>query len=82
MNAGILIACVVVLAACAYPTEQQIEDREYRDAEWRARFLEYRRDCRAKKGHIEIHGWTELMGHDGIPRYGDFYKCTKSLSIR
>ena len=62
MRTGILIASLVLMTACAAPSEKQIEAREYRDAERLAKFLEIRRRC-LDSGGILV-GWLELNKQD------------------
>jgi hypothetical protein len=82
MKLAAMIAAIMVMAGCSI-TEKQREARQYRDAEWRAEFLEYRAKCKTDGGRLVVHGDTQRHRRYGIPDYGDFYACqARGLSFR
>ena len=68
------IAVALLLAACVPLNEDAREDREYRNLDFQARFLEYRRQCYARGGRIYVNA-TGSLDRDGIPRRGSRYTC-------
>lgn len=82
MKLAATFAAIVLIAGCSI-TEEQREAREYRDAEWRAKFLEFRAKCRNDGGRLVVHGDTQTHRRYGIPNYGDYYGCQpRGLSFR
>jgi hypothetical protein len=82
MKAGILLGSVILLAACAAPTEKQIEAREYRDAERLAKFLEVRQRCRESGGILIVQGLEGRVGKSNIPKGSDQVRCQRTLALR
>ncbi len=82
MKTGILLASIVLLAACAAATEKEIEAREYRDAERLAQFLEIRRNCLESGGILIVQGLEGRVGRSSIPKSSDQVRCHRSLSFR
>lgn len=82
MKAGILLVGVILLAACAAPTEKQIEAREYRDAERLAKFLEVRQRCRDSGGILVVEGLRGRVGKSSVPGGGDMVRCQRTLAFR
>jgi hypothetical protein len=82
MKAGILLVGVMLLAACAAPSEKEIEAREYRDAEQQAKFLEIRQRCREGGGILVIHGLEGRIGKGSMPRGSDQVRCQRTLALR
>ena len=82
MKLRVLVVAVVSTAGCVSVSEEQREAREYRDAEWRAEFLEYRQKCHRDGGRLVVHGNTQMYRREGIPKYGDYYVCRSSLAFR
>ena len=81
MRAGILIASLVLMTACAAPSERQIEAREYRDAERQAEFLEIRQRCRESGGILVVQGLEGRVGKSSIPKGSDQVRCQRALSL-
>jgi starvation-inducible outer membrane lipoprotein len=77
MNARFTVVCAVLLSACASLPEQQ-EAREYRAFEWADSYQQYRRECRRTGGVIVITSSTGRFTRNGIPDYGDSYRCQQS----
>ena len=65
---------LVLLAACAPLSEEQMADREYRRGEYRAKFLDFRVACEAEGGTVVIRSRRKLSP-DRIPVLGDRYRC-------
>ncbi|HSD68080.1 MAG TPA: hypothetical protein VLB07_00945 [Woeseiaceae bacterium] len=82
MKAGILLGSIILLGACAAPTEKQIEAREYRDAERMAKFLEIRQRCRDSGGILVVQGLEGRVGKGSMPRGSDQVRCQRSLALR
>lgn len=76
-----IAATVILLSACASVSEEQREDREYREAERRAAYFAYRRDCRNNGGFVVVSGSRGRLTSRGIPNPGD-YRCEKSMAFR
>ena len=81
MKAGILLGGVMLLAACAAPSEKQIEAREYRDAERQAKFLEFRQRCRESGGILVVQGLKVRVGKSSVTDGGDQVRCQRTLSL-
>lgn len=82
MRTGILIASLVLMTACAAPSEKQIEAREYRDAERLAKFLEIRRRCLDSGGILVVEGLGGRIGKTSVPSDGDIVRCQRTLALR
>lgn len=82
MKSAIFIVAATLTTACVPITEEQRDAREYRDAEWRAEFIEYRAKCRNQGGNLMVRGDTQRYGRHGVPDYGDFYTCRRSMAFR
>ena len=82
MKLAAMLAAIMVTTGCSI-TEEQREAREYRDAEWRAEFIEFRARCRNDGGRLVVHGDTQRHRRYRIPEYGDFYGCQpRGMSFR
>jgi hypothetical protein len=81
MKAVILLGSVILLAACAAPSEKQIEAREYREAERQAEFLEFRQRCRESGGILVVQGLEGRVGKSSVPGGGDQVRCQRTLSL-
>jgi hypothetical protein len=82
MKASILLASVIMLTACAAPSEKEIEAREYREAERQAEFLEFRARCRASGGILVVQGLKGRVGKSSVPGGGDQVRCQTTLALR
>ncbi len=74
------IGAIFSLAACASLTEEQLEAREYRNADWENKFADYRVRCARVGGRVLIYAHSGSIGNDGVPMRGDYYTCSKRLS--
>lgn len=68
------VGVFAVLVACTPLTEREIAEREYRRGEFRAKFLEFRRECEARGGTVVVRS-RRRVGPDRIPQLGDHYYC-------
>lgn len=75
------VASALLLSACVTVTEEQREEREYRDVENRADYFAYRQQCRSNGGFVVISGSHGRLTSSDIPKPGD-YRCEKSLAFR
>lgn len=82
MKAVILLGSVILLAACAAPSEKAIEAREYREAERQAEFLEFRQRCRESGGILVVQGLEGRVGKSSVPGGGDQVRCQRTLTLR
>jgi hypothetical protein len=82
MKAVILLGSVILLAACAAPSEKQIEARQYREAERQAEFLEFRRRCRESGGVLVVQGLEGRIGRGSMPKGSDQVRCQRTLALR
>lgn len=71
--AGIVTAAVLV-SGCISLTDAQLEAREYRRADFRNQFMDYRQRCLAAGGKIFIDA-KQSLDRDGLPHRGDRYLC-------
>lgn len=74
------VLAFTLLGGCAPLSEQQLERREYRNADWKNQFVDYRRRCADVAGRVLIDSRSGTIGRDGVPGRGDFYTCSKRLS--
>ena len=81
MRASILIASLVLLTACAAPSEKLIEAREYRNAERLAKFLEVQHRCLQSGGILVVEGLGGRIGKTSVPSDGDIVRCQRTLSL-
>ena len=81
IKARAIVAGTFLLSACVTVSEKQKEEREYRDAENRAAYVAYRRQCKGNGGIVVITGSHGRLSSDDIPNPGD-YRCQKNLSFR
>ena len=81
MRVTICLAGLLLLAGCAPLSEQQYEGREYRNEDWRNRFLDYKRRCIRSGGYMLVQA-SSRTSRDGIPRPGTYYTCSNGLSKR
>ena len=72
-----LALAVAVLAGCASMTPEQRDRREYRNADWTNRFVDFRVRCHAAGGRVLILA-SSRTGTDGIPGRGDYYSCDRN----
>jgi len=70
----LVIAAAACLGGCATLSDREAEAREYRQVDFKARYLEYRSRCRAGGGWILVQPAGRL-NRDGIPRRGDRWRC-------
>jgi len=68
-----LLPLVLLLAACAL-TEKELAEREYREAERHARFLEFKKRCEAEGKAVVIRSRGRVRP-DGLPGPGDRWSC-------
>lgn len=71
--AGILPA-IVLAGGCISLTEAQLEARDYRRADFRNQFIDYRQRCLANGGKIIIDA-KQSLGRNDMPHRGDRYYC-------
>jgi len=81
MKAGILLAGAVFLAACAAPTEKQIEAREYREAEKKAEILDFRQYCRNSGGVLVVHASGGRTKRNTPTDNADYLRCQRGGSL-
>lgn len=72
-SAGIL-PVVLVATGCISLTEAQLEARDYRRADFRNQFIDYRQRCLASGGKIFIDA-KQSLDRDDLPHRGDRYYC-------
>jgi len=70
----ILLTALVTATACAPLDEAEIAAREYQRGEFRAKFLEYRKDCEEIGGTVVIRSHRRIRA-DRVARPGDRYHC-------
>ncbi len=80
MKAGILLASIVLMTACAAPSEKQREAREYREVERQAKFLEVRQRCRESGGVLVVQGLGGRVGKSSVPSSGDQVRCQRTIA--
>ena len=76
-----MVANIILLSGCVTLTEEQRDERDYRNEERRAAYFAYRRECRNDGGFVVINGSHGRLTSRGIPKPGD-YRCEKSLAFR
>lgn len=81
MKAGILLAGTVFLAACAAPTERQIEAREYREAEEQAELLDFRQNCRNSGGVVIVYAPGGRTKRNAPTENADYLRCQRGGSL-
>jgi hypothetical protein len=82
MKAGILIASLVLVSACAAPSEKQIEAREYREAEKQAEFQDFHRRCLRSGGILVVEASKGRLKRNSLPAHADSVSCQRGLSLR
>ncbi len=65
-----------VLAGCAPLQESRSVTAGYDRLDFKARFLDYRRQCYARGGRIYINA-TGSLDRDGAPPRGSHYRCAR-----
>ena len=73
------IAFLLLVSGCATLDERDLEIREYRNQDWKNRFVDYRSQCQRIGGRTLINAHSGPVGRDGIPRRGSYYTCSKRL---
>ena len=71
----LLCALCAWIGGCGTLDESELAARQYRQADYEARFRIYRSRCLARGGRIMIDARSSLA-RDGMPRRGDRYACT------
>ena len=74
LRAAVLLPAVLLATGCISLSEAQIEAREYRRADFRNQFIDYRQRCLAAGGKIIIDAKQSLDRKD-LPHRGDRYYC-------
>ena len=64
------------LSACAAPGDVRFDRSRYDRLDFKARFLDYRRQCYARGGRIYIDA-TGSLDRDGAPPRGSHYRCAR-----
>lgn len=77
MKAGILLGSIILLGACAAPTEKQIEAREYREAEKQAELLDYRQQCRNNGGVLVVYASGGRTKQNAPTDSADYLRCQR-----
>lgn len=73
-NAMLLSSAAAILSGCISLSDAQLEARDYRRADFKNQFLDYRQRCHARGGRIYIDAKQSLSGDD-VPHRGDRYSC-------
>ncbi|MCI0516278.1 MAG: hypothetical protein L0Y45_00430 [Woeseiaceae bacterium] len=81
MKAGILLGGALFLAACAAPTEKQIEALEYREAEKKAELLDFRQYCRNRGGVLVFHASGGRTKRNAPPDNADYLRCQRGGAL-
>jgi hypothetical protein len=81
MKAGILLGSVILLAACAAPSEKEIDVREYREAEKQAELLDFRQRCRNNGGVLVIQASGGRVERNTLPDNADYFSCKRGASL-
>ena len=77
---GIVLIATLLTAACAPLTQQQLDEREYRNVDWENRYLNYSQRCMASGGRMVIQSnSSHRLRQRNIPRRGDHYSCTHAV---
>ena len=77
---GTILIATLLLAACAPLTQQQLEEREYRNVDWENRYLSYNQRCLAAGGRMVIQSSSShRLRQRNVPRRGDYYSCTSPV---
>ncbi len=79
MKTIIVALSLVMTAGCVQLTEQQIEERQYRNLDWQNQFVDYRHRCQSAGGRMVVQA-SGRLGRAGIPRRGDYYTCTQRIA--
>ena len=74
LRAAGMLPAILLAAGCISLTEAQLEAREYRRADFRNQFTDYRQACLAAGGTIIIDAKQSLDRND-MPHRGDRYYC-------
>ena len=74
LRAAGLLPAVLLATGCISLTEAQLEAREYRRADFKNEFIDFRQRCRAAGGRIIIDAKQSLDRND-MPHRGDRYYC-------
>lgn len=74
LRAAVLLPAVLLATGCISLTEAQLEAREYRRADFRNQFIDYRQRCLAASGRIIVDAKQSLDRND-LPHRGDRYYC-------
>ena len=73
---GLLSLVLVLAPACTTMTAAEREAWEYSRIEFRHKFIEYREQCLASGGRINVQGPGGALNSDGIPRTRVWYYCS------
>ena len=71
---ALLIGGALQAGACTAMTENQLQAREHRRANFELQFTEFRSQCLAGGKRIYIDA-LQTVGRDGLPQAGDRYYC-------
>ena len=72
----ILLLLLATLPACAAFDGRRSDADGYDRLDFKARFLDYRRQCYARGGRIYINA-TGGLDRDGAPPRGSYYSCAR-----
>ncbi len=82
MNTRILLVGILLLTACAAPSEKDIEAREYREAEKQGELLDFRQRCRSSGGVLVVQSSGGRIRRNALPDDADYFSCRRGVSLR